>query len=301
MGTREKEQHFFLRPRILIAVISIIVCSIKPSLLEDFRINVEKTIGAAYELIVIDNRNSSKGLCQVYNEGLHQASHDLICFCHEDILFNTSDWGIELKKVFDKHTDLGLVGVCGATYKSAYPTPWISVPTDYYRANITQEERDGSLSHRQILGNGDYSGVVVLDGCFIAGKKEIFEEYRWNESLLKNFHLYDMDICLRVGEKHVIAVCNNIGLIHRSLGGFDKSWLSESELFHSYYKTRLPISKLVTPAALKMLECYSLISYINRLLELKEPKSKIAYFLFKLWMYSPFSRNTLSMTKRFFE
>jgi len=299
VGIGKKKQYLDSRVSITIGiVISIIVCSVKPTLLKDFENNVEKTIGVAHELIVIDNRNSSKGLCRVYNEGLRQVKYDLVCFCHEDILFNTQDWGTELKNVFDKNAHIGLVGVAGAVYKSAFPNPWISVPFNYYRTNLTQEDVDGSLSHRQNLDEGDYSHVAVLDGCFISGKRSTFQQFPWNENLLSGFHLYDMDICLRVGRQATIAVSNHIGLIHRSGGELDRAWLRESETFHTHYKDQLPLSTLVTPAEAKRLELYGLNSYINRLLKLNEPKTKIAPLAFKLLTNSPFKRTTWSILKR---
>ncbi len=187
-------------------MISIIVCSIKPTWLENFKNNVEQTIKMPFELIAIDNWNTTKGICKVYNDGLAQAKYDIVCFCHEDIVFNTQDWGKELGRLLTKDAELGLVGVCGATYKSSYPSPWVSVPSQYYRSNLLQQNAEGSRVGKPVLDNGDFSEVVVLDGCFIAGRKEVFAKYKWNDELLKGFHLYDVDLCIRVSEHCKLGV-----------------------------------------------------------------------------------------------
>ena len=74
-------------------MISVIVCSIKPQFLEQLKLNIKKTIGVAYELLAYDNREGRRGICEVYNELAKCVRYEIICFAHEDILFETHGWG----------------------------------------------------------------------------------------------------------------------------------------------------------------------------------------------------------------
>ena len=91
---------------------SIIICSIHPPLLEQVRANIEETISQPYELLVWDNRESGKGLCEVYNQLAAKARFPFLCFMHEDILL-TRHWGTSLLDAFRQDNGLGLIGVSG--------------------------------------------------------------------------------------------------------------------------------------------------------------------------------------------
>jgi len=280
-------------------MLSIVVCSVNSVLLNQLDINIKETIGLPYELIAIDNRNTSKGVCEVYNEGLDKAKYDIVCFCHEDIVYNTLNWGTELKWLLDKHNNLGLVGICGARYKASCPTPWVSVPQQYYRSNLVQKDFLETENYKPVLDSGDYSPVVVLDGCFIAGKRSVFQEYRWNDQLLKGFHLYDMELCFRVGKKYKLGVVNNFTITHLSEGSFDAKWLSDSEKVHAFYKNDLPIKRLVSSKEIAVLEYYALRSCIARLIKLKQSKTKTLKFIIELIYRFPFKRGNLNVIKLF--
>ena len=98
-------------------MLSIITCSIKPEQLKAFKKNIETTIGIPFELIAFDNRVLQYGLCKVYNECARQAKYDFLCFAHEDISFQTYDWGKIIISELSK-PDCGVIGFAGASHKS---------------------------------------------------------------------------------------------------------------------------------------------------------------------------------------
>ena len=70
-------------------MLSIIVCSVSPKKLEDFKANVEKTIGIKeYEIIAIDNRADKNPIAVVYNKGARLAKYPNLLFIHEDVCFH---------------------------------------------------------------------------------------------------------------------------------------------------------------------------------------------------------------------
>ena len=96
-------------------MITVIVCSVRPSDLEKFKISLQKTIGVEYELLIHDNRLTKKGLCSVYNELAGRATHKILCFAHEDILFKTESWGRKVTESLGN--EFSVVGVAGSKYK----------------------------------------------------------------------------------------------------------------------------------------------------------------------------------------
>jgi len=77
-------------------MISIIICSVNTAFLEQVNKNITATIGVPYELLAWDNRDAKKGICEVYNWMASKAQYAYLCFVHEDILFETENWGQHL-------------------------------------------------------------------------------------------------------------------------------------------------------------------------------------------------------------
>src|SRR5688572_11301326 len=115
-------------------MISVIVCSVQPAYLEQLKENLQETIGVEYELLAYDNRNSKKGICAVYNEMAAKAKFTILCFAHEDILFETKSWGQELINSFNGSYEV--IGVAGSKYKSSLFSGWFTGNNEFDRANI---------------------------------------------------------------------------------------------------------------------------------------------------------------------
>lgn len=278
-------------------LISIIVCSINSDLFKQFQKNVIDTIGCEFEIIGIDNSNTRKSICEIYNEGFLRAKGNVVCYCHEDILFETANWGLRLNELLSIR-EIGLVGCAGAVYKSKYPNAWVAVPKEYYRANMIQRKGDGTSFYIQVLDEGKYSEVAVLDGCFLAGRNEVFEKYKWNEDLLKGFHLYDLDMSLQVGANYKLAVAKEIKITHLSEGNFGLDWLRESEKFHHKNKARLPVSvKKVSSKEQQLLDYFGMNAYLQQLKRLKQPSLKIWINVVRIIFIRPFKRHNLSVIK----
>ena len=76
-------------------MISVLICSADNSLLNQVKANIEQTIGVEHEILFFDNLEK-KGICEVYNSLAAQAKFSYLCFVHEDILFQTLNWGLLL-------------------------------------------------------------------------------------------------------------------------------------------------------------------------------------------------------------
>lgn len=278
-------------------MISIVVCSISSILFDKFEKNVLDTIGIEFEIIRIDNRINPVSIAEAYNKGLKKAQGEIICFCHEDIIFENFGWGPAIHKFILDNDDIGLVGVAGTVYKSAIPAPWVALPKKYYRINMLQKFNDGRIERHE-LGGRNIAEVAVLDGCFIAGKTKIFNQFLWNSSLLKDFHLYDLDISLRVGQDYKLVVTNHILLTHLSEGNFNLPWLKDSQNFHIYYKQYFPLNVLsITKKEIKFIEYFTLNNHVRILIRLKQPLRIILFYYFKMILLFPLKSQTFYLLK----
>jgi Glycosyltransferase like family len=221
---------------------SILICSINVSYLENLKINIQETIGNDYEILIWDNLANKKPITEVYNLLAEKAKYPYFCFIHEDIQFQTKNWSVNLLQAFDKNKETGLIGIAGSKYKSRTPSGWSTGLLDLDYCNIFHKNKNDKTVHlynnpRQSI----FEYVVNVDGVFMAMRKEVWHSSRFNESLLRGFHLYDIDISFQVNKNWKAAVIFNIDILHLTEGGsFANEWVNYTLKWHKYYSKELP-------------------------------------------------------------
>lgn len=174
--------------------VSIIICSRSRESLNLVTASISKTIDVDYE-ILYSLHAAQFGLSTIYNKLAVKAKYEYLFFMHDDIYFESFNWGSKIIRILSDE-NIGLVGLMGATYKSANTSLWTSCDSSLFRTSLSNQLNE-------------YSEVVTLDGCFLAIRKEKFVNYYFDEQLL-GFHGYDLDICLKVFSHLKIVVANNI-------------------------------------------------------------------------------------------
>ncbi|WP_316808584.1 glycosyltransferase [Pedobacter agri] len=228
-------------------MISVIICSVDKVLLEAVRQNITTTIGVEHEVIAIDNLNSGKGICEVYNEGVALAKYSLLCFLHEDISITTNNWGKTVVAVF-RDDKVGLLGIAGSTYRSTVPSGWFpphEFGTSSWRLNIIQGSRYQNKAEKHEYFNPlkeNLSKVACLDGVWFCTTKKIAEEIKFDSGLLSGFHGYDIDYSLAVGQHYEVLVSYDILLSHASDGNFNDEWLKQIIKVQHKYRNILPLN-----------------------------------------------------------
>lgn len=223
-------------------MISVIISTYKPDNFLKFSENLKLNIGVNYELIAIDNPGLM-GLCEAYNKGGEKAQYPYICFCHDDILINTPDWGQKVIDIFEKNDNIGLLGVAGGSYKPWAPSSWFFTGDEKYaKMNVTQvyPQNDERTKCYKNPNNKILDSVVVLDGCWFCVKSLVAKEFKFDQDTFKNYHFYDLDYSLQVAQKYQNMVTLNIELDHYSYGDFTTKWLEESFKLHQKWKNKLP-------------------------------------------------------------
>ena len=198
-------------------MLSIIISSYQPHYYQALEKNIAETIGIPYEVIKVDNPGKM-GICEAYNHGAQKAQYDYLLFLHEDVLFETQNWGLILTQLLSKKS-IGCVGLAGGDYVSTYPLPW----WQYKERRFLHLNQISTNEEKKINRLTEHKNVIFLDGVFIACRRNIFLETRFSD-YLQGFHGYDMDFSWRASQTHQNIVSHEITLTHFSAGHPNIEW-----------------------------------------------------------------------------
>lgn len=205
-------------------MLSIIVSSYQKDYFDQFSENVNLTIGEnfVYEIIQIWNPGAM-GICEAYNKGAEQAKYDNLLFVHEDVFFETEDWGKILCNYL-REDKTGCLGIAGSSIKTLFPTAWWEIKENDF-LHLNQKYQNNQIREFRVSENNNE--VILLDGVFIGVRKNVWKEIKFNENLLKGFHAYDVDFSVRVSKKYKNYVNNDILITHLSNGNVNKNWFED--------------------------------------------------------------------------
>lgn len=227
-------------------MVSIIICSRKSDISPDLRANIEDSIGCTHDYIIIDNSDHSRSIFQAYNEGVRRATGEILCFCHDDILFKNSNWGPAIIDIFKDET-IGQVGIAGTHFLPNVPLYWWSSP---FISQFNLENDHGRVKKNDTRDNfnGHLAEVVAVDGvCFFIPRK-LFETIHFDDLTFDGFHAYDMDISMQVqalGKKVCVTDVLTIEHFWSEDSFLNKKYMAKlnanMNLFYQKWKDYLPI------------------------------------------------------------
>lgn len=189
------------------------------------------------EVLVYEN-NGDKSLTEIYNDALSVAKHDIIVFCHDDLIFETKYWGKKLFKHFKRNPEYGIIGLAGTN--NLISGQWWAI----------RESMHGIVNHSDGIkkwismfskpqGNL-IKEMIVLDGVLFAVDRTKIK-HSFDESF-KGFHFYDLSFCFPNHLDGVkVGVITDILITHMSVGHTNQYWEENKKLFEDKYKNNLPI------------------------------------------------------------
>jgi len=274
-------------------MISIIICSHNKILRNQISINIEQTIGLDYEILITDNSLNEVGICKAYNDCAIQAKYEYLVFCHEDILFHTPNWGILLINHFS-NTNARIVGFLGCVIKTRTPSSAYIYNSDLNRHNQLQRYPNGNSIHcYENPLNEKISEVSVVDGFFMATKKEYWQNTKFSEDYLKGFHAYDIDFSLKNYQLGKIIVVYDILIEHFSFGNFTSSWVDAQLSLTKKWNLYLPFYINSTIYQVRIAEINNIKELLKILIANNGSKKLIIIYYLKLLHLSPI--NNLNM------
>ncbi|MBP1663595.1 MAG: hypothetical protein H6Q19_735 [Bacteroidetes bacterium] len=266
-------------------MISVIICSKHGKLSESLARNIDDTIGVPYEIVCINNSRNEYSIFSAYNKGIAQSKYPFLCFVHEDVNFQTKNWGNIIKSHLNNSTT-GLIGVAGSNTVLSVPSSWSSSQEKYI--NIIQSGKHSEHIRLPIEHNDDKQEVILLDGVFLGANRDIFSKIAFDEKL-KGFHGYDLDICLQsafAGFQNYVVF--DVLIEHYSKGFRNKRYFENLIQVFGKWDKYLPIydkNKYTAEEILKSEEKminYLFIKMIKRGFSAKEIKSTITFYIDKI-------------------
>jgi GT2 family glycosyltransferase len=276
-------------------MLSIIICSGNPEMLRNVSLSIQQTVGIPFEIIAIDNVNGKYGICKAYNIGAAKAKYDHLCFMHEDIHFETRNWGINvLNHLQDK--SVGLIGVLGADPKLKIP----SFKTNFnlkVEANLIAYSNSVPIPTFTTVDPHDRSiikQVTAVDGIWMCTRKDVFKKFQFDDITLTGFHGYDIDFSLQVFQEYRVCVVFDVLMHHYSGGNPDRKHLQEKLKLNRKWRKKTPLSfRNYTKKELSSFHWAAMHSFTEHLFTLQYKKAYIirlfCYFsLNKFFKLRPF-------------
>ncbi len=215
--------------------VSIVICSVQPERFDKVCANYHALLsGVPHEIIGI---HDARSLCEGYNRGLRRAGGEILVFSHDDIEIVTPDFGARLLTWLKRYD---LVGVAGTT--RLIGGNWINAGWPHLHGQIgSRISKPGSLvvTAYQIRGAA-IPGAQAIDGVFLAARREVVERIAFDEATFDGWHLYDLDFTFSAylaGFRS--AICNDLCLIHNSIGGYSRDWDRYVGRFLDKHRNRL--------------------------------------------------------------
>lgn len=200
--------------------LSIVVCSNDSMRFSAMAASYQRALaGWPHEIVRIDDARS---LAEGYNRGAAAARAQVLVFCHDDVEILASDFGHRLAR---RLAECDVLGVAGATRAAGPAWPFAGWP--YLHGSVIYPEDAGYRVTVYSRTAPLACGIRVMDGVFLAMRREVALSVGWDEQTCPGFHGYDVDFTLRAAQAGLrLAVATDLGVVHRSYGSFDDRWES---------------------------------------------------------------------------
>lgn len=202
--------------------------------------HIMKTSGIHKGLEVIQYINNGEySLTEIYNRALKETTNDIVVFCHDDIIFETNNWGNKILNHFKRNSNYGIIGKAGTKYMPSSGRWWDYGMTEVVGQVYHQHEGKKWLSkYSESFGN-KIEDTIIVDGLFfVINKKNIKNSFDEN---IKGFHFYEIDFCFTNFLNGVkIGVISDIAITHLSIGQTNQQWEDNRVQFVEKHKENLP-------------------------------------------------------------
>jgi hypothetical protein len=208
-------------------MISIVICSINPERYAAICANLRQLLGnEPHEFIGI---HDAKSAAEGYNRGVRLSRGEIVIACHDDIEILAPDFK---QRLLPRLAQYDLLGAAGSN-RLAGPQ-WHSAGPNYVFGQVAWVRPEENCFQVMVWNAAQrcFPNMKVMDGLFLAGRREVFSAIPYDQETFRNFHLYDLDITCRAAQAGFrLAVCTDLAITHLSGGNFDDRWKGDCELF----------------------------------------------------------------------
>ena len=231
-------------------LISVIICSVDAGKYAAVTAHYAQLLaGERYEIIGL---HDARSLAEAYNRGAVRAAGDIVIFSHDDIEILTPDFATRLKRHLAVHD---VVGACGTSRMTS--GHWMGAGWPHLRGLVVHQfPASGTNDGPNAAGVGMYRALVFdtlaedasgglqgLDGMFIAVRRSVLDNCRFDEESFDGFHLYDLDFTYSAFLAGLdVAVFRDISMLHYTSGdapGYQEAFDRYYRRFEDKYRDRL--------------------------------------------------------------
>jgi len=197
---------------------SVIVCSISPAKFTAVEAMYKASFGEEpWEMIGIHDALS---LAEGYNRGIDRSRGDLVVFSHDDVEVLSPQLPERLKAYL---TTFDLIGVAGTDKLTN--ALWIAAGPPHIFGQIAHTRPDGLIEIARYGTPHSAAGIQAMDGVFLAARRSLVAQLRFDAETFDGFHLYDVDFTHTAFLKgYKLGVVPGVHLLHQSIGTLNASW-----------------------------------------------------------------------------
>jgi tetratricopeptide (TPR) repeat protein len=162
----------------------------------------------------------ASSIAEGYTRAVAAAKGEIVIFSHDDVEILATDFGHRLVRRLAECDVLGVAGATRATGPAWSFAGWpflhgSVIYPDGAGYRLTAYSRTVPIAH----------GIRVIDGVFLAMRREVALRIGWDAETCDGFHGYDVDFTLRAAQAGMrLAVASDLSVVHRSYGSFDDRW-----------------------------------------------------------------------------
>ena len=163
--------------------------------------------------------DNTSSLPSVYNKAIEfalQEKSDYLVLCHDDVIIE-SDLTYKLSSAME---NFDVIGVAGTTEcKLQEPALWHLMGGGFGGGKLHGAVAHGTHVQKSMTYFGPYpQRVLLLDGVFLAIKRNVFEQIKFDETNPAGFHFYDLDYSLSCHKAGFKLGVSDIMITHASPG-----------------------------------------------------------------------------------
>lgn len=185
-------------------------------------------MSASYESALVDWPHEivriadATSLAEGYTRGAARATGEIVIFCHDDVEILATDFGHRLAR---RLAECDVLGIAGATRATGPAWPFAGWP--FLHGSVIYPEGAGYRVTAYSRTLPIAHNIRVMDGVFLAMRREVALRIGWDAETCTGFHGYDVDFTLRAAQAGLrLAVASDLSVVHRSYGSFDDRWES---------------------------------------------------------------------------
>jgi len=158
-------------------------------------------------------------IAKAYNKAIDfcvKEGVDYLVLCHDDVILEN----VTEAKLLENFNRFDMFGVAGATEcKLEKPVLWHLMGGGMGSSNL-----HGAVAHLQDNAKGMTSfgpyphRAVIVDGVFMAIKREVFEKIRFDEKCPAKWHMYDIDYSMSAHKAKFKVGVSDVLITHASPG-----------------------------------------------------------------------------------